>query len=731
MAASENQNPGSKRMKNLTPNVDLTAVGAKLGGVLKQPSFREAVLIIACFTLLIMLLHLNLRNLDLTVGQVSKMDIAAPRDVIDPEATRQAQNEAVDRALEAAKQDIEYYMVDETVNLSVSVNLNRFFETVESFRQNDVKLSQPASEIPPGRFEGFFRETPPAQLLRDIIALTPERYQEFKENARQVLSDLELNQKLTASKIETIEPILRNYFNLHQIAPELSPPLTVLVKVAIRPNLVLNTAKLDSLKRKVTTSVPPVIRHQRELLIGKNQIITQNDLDMLTDLHLVARESNRLLIFLSLSFFVLLLIGLVWIYIYQFHPGLFKQERLLYLLIMLTLLVVGLMKVMTLVDSTELPYLAPVSFVSMLIAILIEPQLAFAMTIVISLLGGVIGDYSLAITIFYFLSGVAAIFSLSHFQRQRDLVRSGFILMIVNGLTAIILNLLFRTSFTVPVVILAVINGFLSAVLAIGSIPFLEHIFKITSPIRLLELANPGNPLLRRLQIEAPGTYHHSIMVGNLAEAAAEGIGADVLWVRVGSYYHDIGKIKRPYFFVENQFAQDNPHEKLNPSLSTLIITYHVKEGAEIGREHGLPDKLIEIIEQHHGTDLVRYFYKRASESLQGEKEALIEEDFRYEGPKPQSKEAALVMLADSVEAAVKSLPKPTPAKIETVIHKIIQERLEDGQFDECNLTLKDLNLVKKSFIKVLGGLFHNRIEYPETVLKEMERKKGNADSGK
>ncbi|HBE80158.1 MAG TPA: phosphohydrolase, partial [Firmicutes bacterium] len=299
-----------------------------------------------------------------------------------------------------------------------------------------------------------------------------------------------------------------------------------------------------------------------------------------------------------------------WWYIWQFHSELFQQERLLYLLLMLVVLVVGLVKVLSLTENPALSYLAPISFGSMLITILINPQLALAMTIILSLLGGIIVDYSLALTIFYFISGVTAVLMLVKFNRQRDLVRCGFVLMVVNAITAIIINLLFHTTFDYPAVLLAITNGFLSAVLAIGSLPFLEHIFRITSPIRLLELSNPGHPLLRRLQIEAPGTYHHSIMVGNLAEAAAEGIGADTLWVRVGSYYHDIGKIKRPYFFVENQFTQENPHEKLNPTLSTLIITYHVKEGAEIAREHGLPDKLVQIIEQHHGTDLVRYFYK-------------------------------------------------------------------------------------------------------------------------
>ena len=180
--------------------------------------------------------------------------------------------------------------------------------------------------------------------------------------------------------------------------------------------------------------------------------------------------------------------------------------------------------------------------------------------------------------------------------------------------------------------------------------------------------------------------------------------------VRVGAYYHDIGKIKRPYFFVENQIAQDNPHEKLTPTLSTLIITAHVKEGVELARQAGLPEAVVDILEQHHGTDLVRYFYARAAENAQAD---LAETDFRYDGPRPQTKEAALVMLADSVEAAVRSMVKPTPAKIEALTTRIIKERLDDGQFDQCDLTLRDLERIKSAFLKVLGGIFHSRIEYP------------------
>lgn len=729
METNDNQNL-SKRVRNINNNV--WDISTKVMSVFRIPSFREWILVFICFFFLITLLQIRLfpLTLDVKVGQASKDDIYAPRAVVNPEATKLVQQEAVDQALQIAKLDPEYYRIDEGVSHLVSYNLNRVFNLLDSVHNRYHSNSKPLTkeDLPVIKYQRFFYEPPTFSMLKRIVSLDNGAYQELKEMVRRILEGLELKQRISVEKVSEIRFILPDLIRQQNVSAEVAPVLNELLDISVRPNLVLDSAKLAKLEQQVRAGVPEVVHRKNEILIAKNQVVTENDLIMLKELHLLVGETNRVKIFLSLAFFILLLVGLGFIYIFQFHPDLFREERLLYLLLLLLLMVVGLIKVLSLTDIPSLPYLAPVSFAAMLAAILIKRELAFLLTAIVSLLGGIIVEYNLALTIFYFVSGVIAVLTLFNFQRQRDLVRSGSILMVSNLVTVAAINLLFRSSFSYHSVILAATNGFLSSVLAIGSLPFLEHIFKITTPIRLLELSNPSNPLLRRLQIEAPGTYHHSIMVGNLAEAAAEGIGADALWVRVGSYYHDIGKIKRPYFFVENQFSLDNPHEKLNPSLSTLIITYHVKEGVEIAREHGLPDKLIAIIEQHHGTDLVRYFYKRATDNLQGEREILIEEDFRYEGPKPQTKEAALVMLADSVEAAVKALSKPSPAKVEGLIQKIIRERLEDGQFDECNITLRDLNSIKNSFIKILGGMFHSRIEYPETVLKEMERKENDDD---
>jgi hypothetical protein len=654
--------------------------------------------------------------------------------VVNWEATEQARKQAEAIAVENAIQDASFYKIDEIAAQTAVVKLKNLFDILGGFRkryQPEKLRTLTEAALPMRKIQAFFYETPSVQLLKDILLLEPASYDELQEKSLTILTDLELQLQITKEDLASQKAQLPDFIGKYPVSEAVQPVLLALLNVVIRPNMVLDAEKLADLKNSVVKDFPRVIQKQNDLIISKGQVVTEKDLKMLNELHLIADKSNRARVFFSLSFLILFLAGLGLTYIFVFHPKLFREERLLYLILLLLILVLGLIKVLSLIDHPALPFLAPVSFAVMLLSILVNPSISLIMAVIISLLGGLIVNFNLELTIFYFVSGIVTVLSLAHFQRQRDLVRSGLILMISNVITVVFLNLLFRTRFEPMAILLASVNGFFSAVLAIGLLPFLENAFKVISPIRLLELSNPGQPLIRRLQIEAPGTYHHSILVANLAEAAAQQIGADSLWVRVGSFYHDIGKIKRPYFFVENQFGQENPHEKLTPTLSTLVITSHVKDGVEMAREHGLPSKLIDIIQQHHGTDLVRYFFNKATENLQDEKEVLAEADFRYEGPKPQTKEAALVMLADSVEAAVKALPKASPAKIEAMIQKIIRERLDEGQFDECNLTLKDLTLVKNSFVKVLGGLYHSRIEYPEKVLKEIERKKTNADAAK
>ncbi|MCX7823753.1 MAG: HDIG domain-containing protein [Syntrophobacterales bacterium] len=327
--------------------------------------------------------------------------------------------------------------------------------------------------------------------------------------------------------------------------------------------------------------------------------------------------------------------------------------------------------------------------------------------------------------IYLFLSSILSVHLLHPYHDRMKPIRTGFWIGIFQA-TFVALSLLIFTgadwSFLFSHIAASLISGLFSGVLASGFIPLVEHLFNYTTDMRLMELASINHPLLRELMIQAPGTYHHSLIVGTMAEAAANSIGANGLLAKVAAYYHDIGKIKKPLYFIENQFSSENRHEKLAPSMSSLILISHVKDGVELAKQYKLGQQIIDIIQQHHGTNLISYFYNKALELRSKTKQSKkgIEpppvniEDYRYPGPKPQTKEAGLVMLADIAEAACRSLSNPTPARIQGMVSKIINQAFTDGQLDNCELTLKDLHQIAKHFYQILAAIHHKRIEYPQ-----------------
>lgn len=504
----------------------------------------------------------------------------------------------------------------------------------------------------------------------------------------------------------------------------------------LRPNTFVNYELTQQKQEEAMAAVPPnmISVKEGEKLIGEGEIVTEEHYVKLQALGLI-REKPPLTTVLGIFLLVAMLMTAVLIYLYQQNREIYEHAGYLYLLGIIVLVVMGVGKAIIAINVTQWPefgaqfgYMVPVAAAGMLISILLDSRLAVLMVAVLSLLLGVMTENQLRFGLVGLIGGIAGVYSVSKLSQRGDLVRAGFytsganvvaifIVGLVNGSP---LALLISTSLA-----LGALNGILSSILTNGSLPFLENTFHITSPVRLLEISNPNNALLKRLLTEAPGTYHHSIIVGNLAESATDALGGDSLMVRVGAYYHDIGKCKRPYFFIENQMTADNPHDKITPSLSTLILTSHVKDGVEMAREHKLPRGIIDIIEQHHGTSLVSYFYHKALENDRNE--TVTEEEFRYEGPKPRTREAAIVMLADSVEAAVRSLQNPTQGRVEGLVRRIIKDKLNDGQLEECDLTFKDLNVIACAFVRVLSGIFHNRLEYPD-MSKEIER--GNTNGG-
>ncbi len=498
---------------------------------------------------------------------------------------------------------------------------------------------------------------------------------------------------------------------LAALPPGLLALASEVAAAALRPTLEVDVAKTAERRATADDVVMPVrVRVQRgESILRKGDVVTPTHLTILAMAGLYPSRITWTA-FGGLTIIIALLLLATGVYLRQYEPEIWATSRYL---VLWSLIVVGtVLLAQTLGAPRFSDYLMPAALGSMLLGILLRPRLGIFTAGVLAVLVGLVADRQLAPVVVAFVGGIVGVFATRQIHRRSDFGVAGLLVAVANAGAAAGIGLVDGT----PTSVLAMnagyagANGLLVAVMAIGILPFLEQLFGLITPIKLLELANPAHPLLRRLQLEAPGTYHHSIMVGNLAEAAAEAVGADALLVRVGTYYHDVGKLRRPAFFVENQMGIENPHEKMAPSLSALTVASHVRDGLDLAKEYGLPQTIADFIPQHHGTTRLAYFYHQALERG----DAIDEAAFRYEGPKPQTRETAIVMLADAAEAAVRSLTRPTPDRLEEVVRRLIREKLEDGQLDECGLTFRDLDRIAAAFVRILTGIMHPRLEYPD-----------------
>ncbi|NLB42450.1 MAG: HDIG domain-containing protein, partial [Clostridiales bacterium] len=360
-----------------------------------------------------------------------------------------------------------------------------------------------------------------------------------------------------------------------------------------------------------------------------------------------------------------------------------------------------------------------------LLAVLINARVGLAMNIVMAMLAGLVSGMQISPAVMTLFGGIVGIGMLKSVQQRSTLVWTGMGIAAGNFLTIFAYEMMTQgdwlSSFYSS--LWGFLGGILAAILTIGTLPVWENLFHVVTPIKLVELGNPNQPVLKRLLMETPGTYHHSIIVANLAESAADAIGANGLLARVGAYYHDIGKLERPYFFKENQLSADNPHDKLDPELSMRIITSHARDGLELAKKHKVPANIQNFILEHHGTSPVVYFYHKAKK----DNPEIELKDYRYIGPRPRSKETAIVMMADISEAAVRAMTDHTPTKIEALIRKLIREKLDDGQFDDCDISIGDMNTIAITFTNVISGIFHERVKYPTVDLKA-EREKVSDD---
>ncbi|MGE5653906.1 MAG: HD family phosphohydrolase [Bacillota bacterium] len=639
-------------------------------------------------------------RVSLEVGQPSPQDIEAPRTTIDRIATDELRRSA------AATIPIIWEVrpgIKDTANREIS-------EFIAKAKAVQLGPGDLAAKIQQLKVSPENAIKVPDELLRLALESRPENLDLVMNTVLQTVNSI-YDRGIKEEDMNQAKTQAQNDIGARLAGREHYPLASDLALRVLRPNVFPNQSATEKERQRVMDAVESVKVLKGQSIIRKGQIATEREITILQDLGMQRRQADMSIVG-GLAILILSLYLLLAFYLVLYHRQIFDNLSHLFMLGVIFILTLLIGKAITISLSG---YLVPVAAGVLLVAILLDAKLAILVDVILSILVGFMTGFELSVVAVALVGGVVAIYGVNNVHQRTDLIFAGLLVGVSNTITIGALNTVLNGFQWAGLLasLWGLVNGVLTGVLAIGFLPFLEGSFAITSPFKLMEISNPNHPLLKRLLVDAPGTYHHSIVVANLAEAAADAIGADSLLARVGVYFHVVGKVKRPVYFIENQVLAENPHDQLPPSLSAMIITQHVKEGLDLAREHKLPNQIQEIIQQHHGTTLVSYFYHRAKEM---ENASPKEEEYRYPGPKPTSKEAAIVMLADCVEAAVRSLSQPTSDRIESLVKKLVQERLAEGQLDEADLTLKELGQISQTLSNMLISTYHQRVQYPKVT---------------
>ena len=509
-------------------------------------------------------------------------------------------------------------------------------------------------------------------------------------------------------------------------SPPLREHLIALAAKVTRPNLTFNSRATVEAQQEEAAKIQPVTQllKEGEMIVREGERITENHVIKLKSLDKTDRQRHVVDNMLGTAIVSFLLLSLAWVCAKRYLLSILRGPKPLVLFVILLmsqalLVKLGLLVALTLHEAYRqvalhsFHFIIPFASAPMLAALLLGRSAAVMMAVVTAGLTALLIPGSVQFSLMALAGGVYSAIQWKHYRQRSSILLACMSIGLINA--ALALGFSMQEGISVAVmrwmaVPLAFAGGMANVIVVSAAMPLLESVFKLTTDMRLLELTDQNHPVLRQLVVRAPGTYHHSLIVGNLAEEAAEAINAHPLLSRVGAYFHDIGKIFKPEYFIENQ-GRENRHDRLSPNMSALILISHVKEGVELAREHKLPQEIIDMIAQHHGTSLIRYFYEKAKGAKSGDEPR--EEAFCYPGPKPQTRETGILMLADIVEASSRALPDSSPGRLSALVERAIQTAFADGQLDGCNLTLKDLGRIQAAFLRVLAGIHHHRVTYP------------------
>lgn len=677
---------------------------------LSEEKVKRSILLVV-FTALLFTLIVDAiapERISVEVGDRAPEDIRATKEIVDVELTEKLKEEA-------AKTVELRHRLDTSVQVNIKDDIKKFFEIIKEFsvKSETVSISDR---------QKILKE-------QNYVKLEPVDYDILISENTQTISQLENNIYETINQVmgvgikeEEIDyekgNIEKTFQNFENLPDELKTTGANIVNNTIKPNRFLDIETTQQKREEAKDQVEDVVIKEGQIIVERGQNIDSKSYNLIKKTGLIKENDGVDYGVILGSLILILIVEFVTLgYLYIFDKKTFSDTKLLTVVSIIVLTVVLISQIINNISG----YLIPISVASMLTAIMINTRFSIVLNTVLAVVVGIATSSDISVISVSLLGGMGGAFAAVNTQQRYNIIVTGFIVSSINILTILgfgLVNNLEVNEF-LRILIYGFANGVFSSIVAIGSLPLWESIFGILTPLKLLELSNPNQPLLKKLLVEAPGTYHHSVLVGNLSEAAAEAVSANPLLTRVGAYYHDVGKLKRPYFFKENQLCGDNPHDKINANLSALVITNHAKDGVTLAKSFKIPKEITDIILEHHGTTLVAYFYHKAlNEDDEGQ---VVEDRFRYEGPKPQTKEAAIIMLADSVEAAVRSMSAPNKGKIEVLVRNIIKGKLNDSQLDECALTLKDLNNIGTAFTSVLMGIYHQRIEYPTLDLSDLK----------
>ncbi len=661
---------------------------------------------------------------DLQLTQIAEETIRATKTVEDVEKTEQARNEA-EKLVEPA------YIINLDVAEQRISFIQSVFDIVIGMKKQLAELEQPISkEERLTMLKTALKDITDSQqsfsltdVQLDALLLSTEDELKNTQGAIEEIIKNKLSNPIRSEDVQSVQKdVATEVYELSTVSPAIKSAIVTIAEASIVENNILDEEKTKERIEQARAAVEPNRILQGQIIVREGEAVNQEMIRQLELLGLLDQKESKKPI-IGLAMFVLLQMAFLYILFERSsHPVVQKRKHLFVTTIVYILSIIVMLIFNVIEDNFDviIAFLFPTAMSTMLVRVLADERAASIVTILTASSAGVIFQQSYAsvlqmdIALYILFGGFGALYFMRNMENRKHLLHSVAVITFINALFIAFYLLLSQASISLGegafYILAAIISGLLSGALTMGLLPFFESAFGILSTMRLIELSNPHHPLLKKILIETPGTYHHSVMVANLAEASCEAIGADGLLARVASYYHDAGKTKRPYMFIENQISSVNPHDTLEPEESAKIILAHTVEGAELLRQYDMPQEIIDIALQHHGTSALKYFLFKAKE--QGKN--LDETIFRYAGPKPQTKEAAIISVADSVEAAVRSMKEPTSEKIQQIIRSIIQDRLQDGQFDECDISIKELKKIEKALCETLNGIFHSRIEYPK-----------------